>query len=453
MSSGRHHVIREPRNDMQSATARAAEQLMLLCFPLLLADTVRRAHPMSPHPFQLLQADGGGLAPGLAEEDPRVVAASAWIDLAQQPAMLRLPPTQGRYYNLTLFDTAGEPFARYGSLNGDEAGLELVLIGPRWRGALAGDPTAQRAPSQSVWAVTRIHAHSIEDRPKAVAIAKQQSVAWLSPAVQDRQLPRDFEPPPSPCLRRASTIDGATFFHRIDSLLEHAPASYQRRLRPKVASLKSELSAPAKSADWSATFAHAFALGVTEGLATIRMAATASSAAKGRGWRIANLPDHARGTLARAVRAYRGMGARVREDLLSFVCERDESGRPLTGADVYRIRFPRGGLPPAREHWRLAAKPAPRGDHQFVSSDRGQATLDSSGPLEVIVGGSAPRDSRTADWLPAPSGGFSLVMRLFWPRPEALTGAWSMPPVERLESAWGFGLPRAPESLSQSHAR
>lgn len=36
-----------------------------------------------------------------------------------------------------------------------------------------------------------------------------------------------------------------------------------------------------------------------------------------------------------------------------------------------------------------------------------------------------------ANWLPAPAGPFSLTMRLYWPKAEALDGNWMPPPVRR----------------------
>ena len=41
----------------------------------------------------------------------------------------------------------------------------------------------------------------------------------------------------------------------------------------------------------------------------------------------------------------------------------------------------------------------------------------------------SPSGEKEANWLPAPSGPFFLVMRLYWPKPEALDGRWKAPPL------------------------
>jgi hypothetical protein len=35
--------------------------------------------------------------------------------------------------------------------------------------------------------------------------------------------------------------------------------------------------------------------------------------------------------------------------------------------------------------------------------------------------------------LPAPKGPFFIVMRFYWPKPEALDGTWKQPPMMRVE--------------------
>ena len=36
------------------------------------------------------------------------------------------------------------------------------------------------------------------------------------------------------------------------------------------------------------------------------------------------------------------------------------------------------------------------------------------------------------NWLPAPEGPFLLVMRLYWPKEEALEGKWKQPVLKRV---------------------
>jgi len=39
----------------------------------------------------------------------------------------------------------------------------------------------------------------------------------------------------------------------------------------------------------------------------------------------------------------------------------------------------------------------------------------------------------TSRRIPAPKGPFSVIMRLYWPKEEAVDGRWQAPPIERFE--------------------
>ena len=54
---------------------------------------------------------------------------------------------------------------------------------------------------------------------------------------------------------------------------------------------------------------------------------------------------------------------------------------------------------------------------------------DADGGVTLYVQHESPSGEKEANWLPAPSGPFFLVMRLYWPKPEALDGRWKAPPL------------------------
>jgi hypothetical protein len=50
-----------------------------------------------------------------------------------------------------------------------------------------------------------------------------------------------------------------------------------------------------------------------------------------------------------------------------------------------------------------------------------------------------PGADKKTNWLPAPRGAFNLLMRLYAPQSEALTGKWNPPPVMRVASLPSLG--------------
>jgi hypothetical protein len=54
------------------------------------------------------------------------------------------------------------------------------------------------------------------------------------------------------------------------------------------------------------------------------------------------------------------------------------------------------------------------------------------GSLDLYFQHESPGPDKEANWLPAPTGSFTLTMRLYAPTSDALTGKWNPPPVKRV---------------------
>jgi hypothetical protein len=426
--------IIQSESDAVRATAAA---IFVQCFPLLLADAIRRAHPLTFHQFQFVRADGENLAPGLAEDDIRVVVTSAWIDLSEQPVVVRLPNTEGRYLSLTLFDTMGEPFESVGSRTDDDSGVDLAIVGPYWRGELPGGLRAKRAPSEFVWAVSRIHAHSIVDRADTVALAKRQCLATLPSAADRPQASTStVDSPPSPSVRQVAEISPALFFYRLDSIINRAPVDDLKTLLARSNQLRAKLGGPPPQSSWSPDFSDAVSRGFAEGMETIVGAALTSPGIERQGW--SSLPSGIQSpstkALRRAASAYARMGAPLRDDLFSLVCDEDEPGRPLSGAHAYRIHFSPEAGPPVRAFWWLSTRPSVSHGLRHGLGSRSDLSLNTDGSLDIFIQREPPPAPMIPNWLASPEAHFSLIMRLYAPRAAALDGRWRMPPVERLDS-------------------
>jgi hypothetical protein len=440
----------DPLERGADAARQAAAQIYVRVFPLLLADMVRRAHPMSPGHFRLLKEGAAGLAPGIDEEDERLVVASAWVDLSEGPHMLRVPDTRRRYFVLTLFDTAGDSFASFSSRTGNDQGLDLALVGPRWRGEFPQGLVGLRAPSDGVWALARIYADGVLDRDEAEVLASEFSIGQLHAPMRRRAGPApDLEPPTAPILRQVLELSASVFFHRLNALLQRAPDAFRAALLAELTPYRFELDGPLKSGQWRSDLAHSIEAAVSDAISEIRDAALRHGSV-GSDWRCATWSETAvLDPLERAARAYAQMGAPSRQDLLTFVTDLDASGRLISGANGYRLRFLHGELPPVRGYWRLSASPPAANDPRRGVGSRSELVLEPDGTLELAIQRDLPAIAQIPNWLAAPSGRFSLVMRLHWPLAAALNPGWRPPPVERVEAEAGSSPGAGHGSLSR----
>jgi hypothetical protein len=118
----------------------------------------------------------------------------------------------------------------------------------------------------------------------------------------------------------------------------------------------------------------------------------------------------------------------------------DEAKQKLDGANRYALRFPPDQLPPVNAFWSLTMYSEPASllvanpiDRYLINSPMlPQLQRDADGGLTLIVQNETPGKDKEANWLPAPKGPFSMIMRLYWPKDEAVEGKWTAPPVKRV---------------------
>ena len=58
---------------------------------------------------------------------------------------------------------------------------------------------------------------------------------------------------------------------------------------------------------------------------------------------------------------------------------------------------------------------------------------DSDGGLTIYLQHESPGAAKESNWLQAPKGPFTAVLRLYWPKQETLDGRWESPPMKRAE--------------------
>jgi hypothetical protein len=115
----------------------------------------------------------------------------------------------------------------------------------------------------------------------------------------------------------------------------------------------------------------------------------------------------------------------------------DVDGRPLDGKRRYTLRFEPGQLPPVDAFWSLTMYEQPASllvdnpiDRYLLNSTMlPRFVRDADGGLTLRLQHDSPGAAFENNWLPAPAGPFSVIMRLYLPRREALQGSWVAPPI------------------------
>jgi hypothetical protein len=142
--------------------------------------------------------------------------------------------------------------------------------------------------------------------------------------------------------------------------------------------------------------------------------------------------------LKRAIVAQVLLGANLPEDAIYPLNLADESGKPLDGANKYTIHFDKGATPPVGAFWSITLYDqegfqVANALGRFAVSSWMPFNYNSDGSLDLYFQNESPGAYKEANWLPAPKGPFNVMMRLYAPKSEALTGKWNPPPVMRVQ--------------------
>lgn len=147
--------------------------------------------------------------------------------------------------------------------------------------------------------------------------------------------------------------------------------------------------------------------------------------------------------LYRMVAAANGIYGNSKEEAFYPGYVIDSAGQVLDGSDSrYSLRFAAGELPPVNAFWSLTVYSlssrslVPNAINRYLINSAMLPGLkrDADNGITLHIQRETPGEERESNWLPAPNGSFVLVLRLYWPKPEAFGNKWKQPAVTRLEA-------------------
>lgn len=399
---------------------------------------------------------------GIVRPNVDTLYATAFVDMARGPWVFELAPNAQRYQVMQLMDAWTNVFASLGTRTTGGAGGRFLLAGPHWRGEVPAGLTLLRAPTDLVWLIDRIQTngaadyatvHAIQDRSALRPLADWQAgqagqAGQAAPAAPGPAAPA-WQPaagrlPAPPLLMQQ--MSSAEFFTRLAALLADNPPTPADA--PMLATLARLGIAPGKPLEWSWLDRAGIGLGrwladglVARAIAQPRANPSAHPGAPAPGWATppANLGAYGVDYKTRAAVARVGLGANLPADAIYPNTRVDARGDALDGSRRYRLHFERGQLPPVNAFWSITAYGSDEllidnALNRYALGDRDPLAYNADGSLDLYIQADAPAADRQPNWLPVRRGAaFLLNARLYWPKPAALGGTWTMPAVERVD--------------------
>ncbi len=349
----------------------------------------------------------------------------AWLDLAHGPVLIEVPTSDLPYWSVAVMDLNTDNIAVMG--NRYPGTQSLIVCDHDFQGNLPTDVPHVRSKSQVVWLLARYLIGN--DALVATAEAMRRGASISQWPVSDTERVAAASLPRStliPALRK----DPQNFWEIIRATLNEDPALVENMARD--AQFDPTLAWPDNAKTWqdlSADFQLAFSDSFLKTLTKIAANNSGNMQTHGQ-WRYPG-PDIGRfgdNAMYRAEVALWGLGALETKEVIYVSTFTDIDGNKLDGAHNYRFQIPPEGIP-ALAFWSLTMyERDPLGGMYFTGSttnryaigDRTEGlTKNDDGSIDIWMGHSAPPlPHQVPNWLPAPAGRFTLMLRVYAPKPE-----------------------------------
>jgi hypothetical protein len=369
----------------------------------------------------------------------------AFLDLADEPIIIKVPQIKDRYFVLPLLSAYQEVFAHIGTRETGTKAAEYIVVGPEWKGAIPDGLTKIESPTNMVIVWGRTVVYDKADLKKARAV--QDSYA-LIPLSQYGKI--DQTPPPdwNASKKRVTATEWSPkggvpkslkFFEELGKAMQlNPPKASESAMVDQFANIGLSV---AKGFDY-ATLDTQTILGLSRAIAAAELMIDGAANYRGKlknGW-FYNNKAGIFGTdyLFRAAVAKWYAGANVAEEAMYYVSRTNAQGVPYSGKHSYRLHLKKS--PPAKAFVSLSIYNA--SDGSFVDNELDRYSIgdrtkgikkNADGSVDIYIQTQKPSKEKLSNWLPAPEGNFYLVLRLYIPEQSAVSGAWVPPELETVK--------------------
>jgi hypothetical protein len=368
-----------------------------------------------------------------------------WLDVGNEPWVISVPDMKGRYALFPMLDGWTTVFQVPGKRTTGTGPQTFAITGPGWTGTLPPGVVEYKSPTSIVWFLGRIYCtgtpqdyaevHALQDQMTAVPLSAYgrpytPPPAQVNPAIDMRTAVRD----------QVNALSATEYFSLLATLMKRNPPAPADR--PHIARFARIGLVPGQDFDASKLRADFASRIPSVSFDRIMLQFRINSAVRDiNGWAYTTKTGiYGTDYLMRALITAIGLGANRPQDAIYPTSLKDADGNDYSGANRYVMRFPPGQLPPASGFWSLTMYDA---DYFFVAnpinrysiSARQDLKRNPDGSVDLLIQNASPGADRESNWLPAPTGKFILMLRLYWPNetdPSIIDGTWAIPAVTKV---------------------
>lgn len=370
---------------------------------------------------------------------------TAFIDVGKEPWVLSIPDMKDRYFLFPMLDGWTTVFQVPGKRTTGTAAQTYAITGPGWQGTLPPGVKEYKAPTSIVWILGRIYCtgtpedyaavHALQDECKLVPLSSYGKsytppAGTVDPSIDMKTAVRE----------QVNRMSATEYFTLLAKLMkDNPPAAADAPELAKFARIGLVAGQDFDTSKFDPTFEKRIP---QVSFDRIMLQFKVGKPVKHINGFAYDTVTGIYGTdyLNRALVTAIGLGANRIEDAVYPTSQKDADGRDYEGKNKYVMQFAKGELPPAEGFWSLTMYNA---EYFFVEnpinrysiSARDNLKPNPDGSVDLYIQNESPGKDKESNWLPAPTGKFVLMLRMYWPRekpPSILDATWKIPPVKKV---------------------
>lgn len=368
---------------------------------------------------------------------------SVWLNLKQEPMILSVPDTHGKYYMMPMMDMWTDVFAVPGERTTGTKPGNFAIVGPKWNGTLPDGVTRIDSPTAIAWIIGRTQTNGPNDY---AAVNKIQDGYKLTPLSQwgkeSKPAPVKLDPTvdmKTPPMIQVDNMSADEFFKLAFELTkDNPPHINDTPIVFRMERIGLSIGGNFDIEKIDPIVKNALENAPSVGLKTMKEKIP-TIAKQINGWQISTetIGVYGTGYLKRAVIAMVGLGANLPEDAVYPLNLSDSEGKQTDGKYKYVLHFEKNELPPVDAFWSVTMYddqgfPVPNEINRCAIGDRDDLKYNADGSLDIFIQNEKPGADKVSNWLPAPKDSFSVTMRLYAPKSEVVQGAWAPPAIKKI---------------------
>ncbi len=371
---------------------------------------------------------------------------TAFFDVGKEPWVLSIPDMRDRYFLFPMLDGWTNVFQVPGKRTTGTGAQTYAITGPGWKGTLPAGVKEYQSPTNIVWLLGRIYCtgtpedyaavHALQDQVKLVPLSSYGKPYSPPAGVVDASI--DMK---TAVREQVNRMDPIAYFTLLAQLMKtNPPAAADAPALAKFARIglvagKDFDAGRLQNADFAKRIPQA-------AFDRILLQFKVNKAIKDvNGWGYTTKTGvYGSDYFMRAFVTAVGLGANRPQDAVYPSSQKDGEGKAYDGANKYVLHFAKGQMPPVRGFWSVTMYDS---DYFFVAnpinrysiSARQNLKANKDGSVDLYIQKDSPGADKEANWLPAPSGKFQLMMRLYWPNernPSIIDGSWEPPAAKKV---------------------